>query len=55
MKQKSTTCSVPSKVLKYLRGFPDANPYLIKELEQYVKELNNEGPCSTCTATGRKC
>lgn len=54
MKQKSTTSSLLSKILEYLRGFPDANPFLIKELEQYVKELNDESPSPACITTSRK-
>ncbi len=37
MKQKSTTYSLLSKTLQYLRGFPDANPLLIKEIEEHLR------------------
>lgn len=46
MKQKSTTSSLLSrptglellsKTLQYLRGFPDANTFLIKEIEEHLR------------------
>ena len=37
MKQKSTTSSLLFKALQYLRGVPDANPFLVKEIEEHLR------------------